>query len=51
MTFLMVFAIYQHESAIGKHVSTPILKLLPPPSRSIPLGCPRALALGVCFMN
>ena len=42
----MVFAIHQHESAMGIHVSqhpeSPS-HLLPHP---IPLGCPRALALG-----
>ena len=37
-------AIYQHESAIGTHVSRPSWTHLP--SHSILLGCPRALALG-----
>ena len=42
----MVFAIYQHESATGTYVSPhpePSSHLPPHP---IPLGCPRALALG-----
>ena len=45
----MVFAIYQHESATGTYVSShpePSSHLPPHP---IPLGCPRALALGALF--
>ena len=43
----MVLAIHQHESVIGIHVSPPSWppsQILPHP---IPLGCPRALGLGV----
>ena len=42
----MVFAIYQHESAAGIHVSSPpeLPSHLPP--HPIPLGCPRAPAWG-----
>ena len=42
---VVVFAIHQHESALGVHVfphSKPRSHL---PSHPIPLGCPRALAL------
>ena len=45
---MMVFAIHQHESATGIHVSP--LRTEPPshlPPHSIPLGYPRALTLGV----
>ena len=42
----MVSAIYQHELAIGIHVSLPPILNPPPPSHPIPLGGPRALALG-----
>ena len=38
----MVFAIYQHESAIGIHGSS----LLNPPPHPIPVGCHRAPTLG-----
>ena len=44
----MAFAIHQHESAIGVHVSFH-LQPSPPfhsPPHPIPLGCPRAPALG-----
>ena len=42
----MVFAIHQHESAMGVHVShhSELPSCLPP--HSIPLGCPRAPVLG-----
>ena len=42
----MVFAIYQHETAAGIHVSSPpeLPSHLPP--HPIPLGCPRAPAWG-----
>ena len=47
----MAFAIYQHESAAGIRVSSPP----EPPSRlpphPVPLGCPRAPALGALFMH
>ena len=42
----MISAVHRHESAMGKHVSPdpePPSQLPPQP---IPLGCPRALALG-----
>ena len=45
----MIYAIHQHESAAGIHVSpypeTP--SHIPP--HPIPLGCPRALALDALF--
>jgi len=41
-----VFAILQHESAIGICISPPSLVPLPPLFPSHPLGCHRALALG-----
>ena len=43
---MMVFATHGHESAMGAHVSPyPEPPFLLPP-HSIPLGCPRAPALG-----
>ena len=54
----MVFAIYQHESATGIHVSTPFLPPLPSPpypsglSQSTGFGCPAScikLALVIYF--
>ena len=43
----MVFAIHQRELAIGIYVSFPILDTPSHlPLHPIPLGCPRALALG-----
>ena len=42
----MVFAIYQHESAAGIHVSSPPEPWSHLPPHPIPLGCPRAPALG-----
>ena len=41
----MIFATHQHEFAIVIHVS-PHPGPSPPPSHLIPLGCPRAPALG-----
>ena len=43
---LMVFTIHQYESAIGIHVSPPSWTPSNLPPHTIPLGCPRALALG-----
>ena len=43
---MVVFAIHRHESAMGAHAlpdPEPLSHLSPHP---IPLGCPRALALG-----
>ena len=45
----MVFAIHQHELATGIYVSPPILNPSPTTLHPIPLGCPRAQALGVLF--
>ena len=42
----MIFAIHQHELAIGIHVSPYPEPLSHLPPHSIPLGCPRAPALG-----
>ena len=42
----MVFAIYQHESATGTHGPPHPEHLSHLLSHSIPLGCPRTLALG-----
>ena len=47
----MIFAINQHESALGTHVS-PIMN--PPshiPSQPIPLGCPISPALNALLMH
>ena len=46
---VMVFAIHQHELATGIYVSPPILNPSPTSLHPIPLGCPRAQALGVLF--
>jgi len=46
----MVFAIYQHESILGIHMSPPFWTSLPLPTHPTPLGCHRALALGsLCY--
>ena len=58
---VVVSAIPRHESPTGAHVS-PVLNPLPPPSRPLPLGCPRgfdcpasytelALAIGLKYGN
>ena len=42
---VMVFAIHQHESAMGADMSPHPKPLSYQPPRPIPLGCPRAPAL------
>ena len=42
----MDFAIHQHESALGIHMSPPSWNATHLPPHPIPLGCHRALALG-----
>ena len=42
----MDFAIHQHESALGMHMSPPSWNATHLPPHPIPLGCHRALALG-----
>ena len=43
---MMAFAIHRYESAIGAHVSPHPEHPSHLPPHPIPLGCPRALALG-----
>ena len=46
---MMAFAIHRYESAIGAHVSPHPEHPSHLPPHPIPLGCPRALALGALF--
>ena len=46
---MMIFAVHQHEPATGIHVSPHPETRSHIPPHLIPLGCPRALALGALF--
>ena len=42
LQYCVVSARHQHESAMGIHMSPPSWAFFPPPTPSLPLGCPRA---------